>query len=86
MSAITFIAYGWDKHRAVRSTRRIPEHTLHLLELLGGWPGALLAQRHFHHKWRKTSYMLVFWAIVALHIAAWILWFTSLSLQGRGSG
>jgi uncharacterized membrane protein YsdA (DUF1294 family) len=76
MSVLTFIAYGWDKRRASLGQWRIKEHTLHLFELLGGWPGALVAQRVFHHKWHKTPYMIAFWAIVVLHLAAWIFWFT----------
>jgi uncharacterized membrane protein YsdA (DUF1294 family) len=72
MSLITFAYYGLDKRRAGRGGWRIPEKTLHLLELLGGFPGALLAQSLFRHKRSKTSYMLVFWLIVALHAAGWI--------------
>ncbi|SJM91388.1 Cold-shock protein (fragment) [Crenothrix polyspora] len=48
---------------------RIPEKSLHTLELLGGWPGALLAQRTLRHKNRKPSYQVVFWLIVGLHVA-----------------
>ena len=40
------------------------EAQLHLLELLGGWPGALLAQRRLRHKCSKRSYQIVFWLIV----------------------
>src|SRR5207302_1450731 len=57
VSLITFIAYAVDKRSAVRQRRRISEGTLHLLELLGGWPGALLAQTIVRHKRRKTWYM-----------------------------
>jgi uncharacterized membrane protein YsdA (DUF1294 family) len=69
MSMITFIAYGIDKRRATHNRQRIREHTLHLLEVLGGWPGAILGQIVFHHKRRKFSYMFVFAAIVILHLA-----------------
>lgn len=51
---------------------RIPEKGLHAIELLGGWPGALLAQQVFRHKTRKLSYQLWFWLIVAAHQAVWI--------------
>jgi hypothetical protein len=40
---------------------------LHLLELLGGWPGAFLAQRRLRHKSSKGSYLFVFVLIVGLH-------------------
>jgi uncharacterized membrane protein YsdA (DUF1294 family) len=42
----------------------VPERTLHLLALLGGWPGAILGQRHFRHKTRKVSFLFAFWAVV----------------------
>jgi uncharacterized membrane protein YsdA (DUF1294 family)/cold shock CspA family protein len=63
-SPITFVTYGWDKSAAKSDRRRIPENTLHFLELIGGWPGALIAQEHFHHKSRKLSYQFVYWLCV----------------------
>jgi len=48
--------------------------------LLGGWPGALLAQQRFRHKTRKLSYQAVFWLIVLLHQVFWI---DLLFLQGN---
>ncbi len=36
----------------------------HKFELMGGWPGALIAQQAFRHKTRKVSLQVVFWAIV----------------------
>lgn len=66
--------YALDKERARRGGRRIPEATLHLVELLGGWPGAYVGQQVYRHKTKKPSYQLVFWLIVALHLAGW-LWY-----------
>ena len=71
MSALAFALYAADKRRAERGAWRISEATLHAVEMLGGWPGALLAQRIIRHKRRKPAYMLVFWAIVIVHVAAW---------------
>lgn len=79
MSAATWIAYMLDKRAAGRNAQRTPETTLHLLELLGGWPGALIAQRSLHHKNRKRSYQIAFWCVVWIHcavLAAWV-WFVS---------
>lgn len=70
-SLLTFGAYGLDKRAARLGNRRIPEARLHTFELLGGWPGALAGQSIFRHKRQKTRYMLVFWSIVALHVACW---------------
>jgi len=38
-----------------------------LLEFLGGWPAAFLAQRVLRHKIRKISYQMIFWLIVVFH-------------------
>lgn len=70
MSVVTLVVYAWDKRRAKRGGSRVSERTLHTLELLGGWPGAWVAQRWFRHKSRKRSYRLVFGLIVLLHAAA----------------
>ncbi len=64
ISAFAFFAYRSDKRRAETGAWRIPESTLHILELVGGWPGAFLAQRHFRHKTSKVSFQIIFWFIV----------------------
>ena len=70
LSIITFCVYGWDKRQAKLGRWRTPEKTLHVLALLGGWPGAILAQRYFRHKTRKGSFQVLFWLTVMLHVAA----------------
>ncbi|KRG46942.1 hypothetical protein ARC20_03620 [Stenotrophomonas panacihumi] len=69
LSVIAFAVYARDKHAARLEARRTPELALHLLELAGGWPGALLAQRALRHKNRKLAYQFAFWACVLLHEA-----------------
>jgi uncharacterized membrane protein YsdA (DUF1294 family) len=64
VSLIAFGAQWIDKRRAETERWRVPEKVLHLLEFLGGWPGAFLAQRIFRHKTAKISYQLIFWLIV----------------------
>jgi len=73
-SVISFAAYGLDKRSSMRGARRVPERSLHLIDLLGGWPGGLVAQRVFRHKTRKLSFQGVFWGIVAGHLIAWGWW------------
>ena len=63
----TWIAYYLDKKRAESGGWRVPESNLHLLELIGGWPAAFLAQRWLRHKSSKKSYKVIFWLIVVLH-------------------
>lgn len=79
MSGIAFIAYGLDKRRAGGPKRRVSERTLHVLGLLGGWPGALAARRRFRHKTQKASFRLAFWFVVFLHVTlvlglAYLVW------------
>ena len=68
-SLLTFLLYWRDKVKANRDEWRIAEKTLHLCSLVGGWPGALLAQRLLHHKSRKRSFRIVFIATILLNIA-----------------
>jgi uncharacterized membrane protein YsdA (DUF1294 family) len=67
LSTFAFFAYRSDKRSAESGEWRIPEATLHFLALIGGWPGAFLAQRTFRHKTSKVSFQLVFWLVVLLH-------------------
>ncbi|MDF3130835.1 DUF1294 domain-containing protein [Kiritimatiellaeota bacterium B1221] len=68
LSLISFIAYGADKYKAVKKRFRTPELYLHLLDLLGGWPGGLLAQLVFRHKISKTSFRDVMVVTVVLNV------------------
>ena len=69
MSLLSFTAYAFDKAAAMNRRWRTREQTLHLFSLFGGWPGALVAQRLFHHKSRKADFQALFWLIVAAHFA-----------------
>lgn len=75
LSGITFVVYALDKSAARRNEWRVRESTLHLLALLCGWPGALAGQRLLRHKSSKTSFLVVFWITLVLHLAAlgWLL-------------
>jgi len=75
-SIITFFAYAFDKSAALRNQWRTQESTLHLFALLGGWPGALAAQRLLRHKSAKASFQTTFWGTVVFNCGAlgWMLW------------
>ncbi|GGY79933.1 hypothetical protein GCM10011613_26160 [Cellvibrio zantedeschiae] len=72
MSLFSFYLYWNDKRHAEIDARRISEARLHFFELVGGWPGALIAQQVFRHKTRKLSYQFIFWLIVILHELFWL--------------
>jgi uncharacterized membrane protein YsdA (DUF1294 family) len=74
-SAVTFFIYAWDKSAAKNNGWRTPENTLHLLGLLGGWPGGLVAQRLLRHKSSKPRFLWFFWGTVVLNCCglAWVV-------------
>ncbi|HVJ31261.1 MAG TPA: cold shock and DUF1294 domain-containing protein [Gammaproteobacteria bacterium] len=72
-SGVAFFAYAWDKSSAKNNRWRTPESTLHLFGLLGGWPGALIAQKTLRHKSSKQSFQVRFWGTVALNCGG-LLW------------
>lgn len=76
-SVLAFVTYAIDKSAAVNNQWRIAENTLHLFGLLGGWPGALAAQRMFRHKSSKPSFQGMFWVTVVLNCCAFGWLFTS---------
>lgn len=80
VSLLSFFMYRSDKRNAQESAQRTPENLLHLTELAGGWPGALIAQQWFRHKTRKASYQTVFWLIIAAHQ---LFWADRLLFEGR---
>lgn len=69
-SLVTFVAYWGDKTQARNGRRRTRESNLHLMGALGGWPGALAAQRLFRHKSSKQEFLFAFWATVVVNVAA----------------
>lgn len=75
LSFLSFLMYGNDKRAARADAWRTPEHTLHMFDLLGGWPGALIAQQTFHHKTIKQPFQLFFWVSVIANIAgiSWLI-------------
>jgi uncharacterized membrane protein YsdA (DUF1294 family) len=75
-SVTAFALYRADKAAAVNERRRTAEDTLLAVGLLGGWPGALVAQDVLRHKSRKAGFQVMFWATVVLNCAV-LGWFWS---------
>lgn len=78
LSLITFFVYWNDKSAAKSGDWRTSEELLHMLSLLGGWPGAIIAQQVFRHKTTKREFRILFWTTVFLNIAVFILLATPL--------
>jgi len=81
LSFVSAIMHAVDKRRAIKQRRRISERSLHSMELVGGWPGAVMMTRAIKHKTSKASYMWTLYAIGAFHIIGWVLllWFSTRS-------
>ena len=71
-SLTCFVAYALDKSAAQHGAWRTPERTLLVLGLVGGWPGALLAQQWLRHKSSKRAFLRMFWATVAANVAGFV--------------
>ena len=74
LSLVAVAAYRADKSAAQRGAWRTPESTLHLIAVLGGWPGALIARQLFRHKTIKQPFRTVFWLTVTVNcgVLAWL--------------
>ena len=68
VSLITFIVYAIDKSAAKNGRWRTQESPLHTLALIGGWPGAFVAQNSLRHKSSKTEFKSVYWVTVILNL------------------
>jgi uncharacterized membrane protein YsdA (DUF1294 family) len=78
VSALTLVIYGADKLAARKAWRRVPEATLLIFGVVGGWPGAILGQQLFRHKTQKQPFKTYFMITVILNVvlllAAWRFW------------
>lgn len=77
LSLMTFVAYYKDKAAACSGAWRTPESTLHLLGLLCGWPGAIIAQQTLRHKTQKKRFRVVFWLTVMVNVTGFVWLHTS---------
>jgi uncharacterized membrane protein YsdA (DUF1294 family) len=69
LSFVAFICYGIDKRNAIKGRWRVSEKILHLWAVIGGWPGALVAQKIFRHKTQKRSFIMMLWLSIIANIS-----------------
>lgn len=77
ISLLTFTLYKLDKRAALKNKQRIPEASLHIATLLGGWPGALIARALMRHKTKKLRFVIFFWLSIVIYffsLYSVILW------------
>lgn len=75
-SVTAYVLYAKDKAAAKAGAWRVSENTLHVVAVLFGWPGALVAQERLRHKTKKQSFRVVFWLSVLVNVSG-IVWLHS---------
>ncbi|WP_169979538.1 cold shock and DUF1294 domain-containing protein [Tautonia rosea] len=74
VNAATLAVWTWDKHRAVRDGRRVPEAVLLGLAAIGGSVGAWIGIGGLGHKRRKSRFVLAMGVITGLQGIGILLW------------
>ena len=69
LGLITYGMYAKDKAAAQSGEWRTPESTLHLLSILGGWVGAMVAQTYLRHKSQKPEFRMTYYLTVVINLA-----------------
>ena len=64
INVVSGIFFLYDKNAAIKNHRRVPERTLHLLEILGGVIANTILMYSIHHKNRKFRYYGVTWVVM----------------------
>ncbi len=66
MSATTYMLYHCKEFRRNGIKKMQPDSVLHFCEMLGGWPGAILAQRRLEEEQPDRRYQVFLWISVFL--------------------
>ncbi|WNC70793.1 cold shock and DUF1294 domain-containing protein [Thalassotalea psychrophila] len=69
MSLVTYFAYDYDKRKAKVGAWRTSEGLLHLFALMGGWPGAVIAQQKLRHKSKKLSFRIELLLVIIANLS-----------------
>ena len=72
IGVVTFFVYAKDKRAAINGNWRVPEKTLHIFSIAGGWLGALIAQDKLRHKTQKQPFRAIYWLTVVINVAAFV--------------
>lgn len=75
-SVVCFVVYAADKSAATAQRWRVSEATLLLWGVVGGWPGAVVAQQTLRHKTQKASFRSAFRATVIANLLAFAVFAT----------
>jgi uncharacterized membrane protein YsdA (DUF1294 family) len=59
INLISFVLFYIDKQKAKKDKWRIKESTLHIAGFMGGIIGSIAAMILFHHKTKKTKFVII---------------------------
>jgi len=74
INLISGLVFSIDKNAAKKGHRRVPERTLHMLEIMGGVFANIFLMFTIRHKNRKFSYwgwtmlVLIGWVVMLIYI------------------
>ncbi len=71
-SLLCVVLYAVDKAAARAGRDRISESLLLCVGLVGGWPGAIVAQQTLRHKTVKLAFRIRFWITVGVNVALFV--------------
>lgn len=80
ISAITYAVYAFDRSAMRNGEWRVSEWLLHALSLLGGWPGALMAQSLLRYKIIEQPFRMIFWLTALANFSVFLY-----TLTGHGA-
>lgn len=72
LNAVSFLLFAVDKMLAIKGMRRIPERVLILSALCFGGVGTLASMYTFHHKTKKTMFILLVPVLTVVQVGAMI--------------
>eukprot|EP00667_Euglena_gracilis_P034294 EG_transcript_59030 len=84
-ATVNTIAVGlfwYDKRQAEQRRWRVPERTLQLSALVGGWMGGFIAIQRFRHKNKKQAFLTPYYAATGLNVAGTVLLAAMLRRRG----
>lgn len=71
VSALSFVAYGYDKRAVAVSVSGIADWALYLLSFWGGWAGAFAAQYLLSHKNEGVGHQVVTAVMLLANLVFW---------------
>lgn len=71
-NVLTLVIYSVDKMAARKAWRRVPESTLLVFGVVGGWVGAMAGQQLFRHKTQKQPFKTYFIVSIILSISVMV--------------